>query len=270
MTLFTENELLQFYNTACKAARESGVILRNHFGRENEISYKGRIDIVTDVDLKSEKAIIEIIGARYPDHDIITEEDSPNLIGSKFRWIIDPIDGTVNYAHNYPFVAVSIALEVDGVIEAGVVYNPIMEEFFTAKKGQGAFLNSNPISVSATGRLEQSFLATGFPYDIRENPDNNLNYFNHLAMYAQALRRDGSAALNMCYTAMGRFDGYWELRLSPWDMAAGYLISVEAGATVSGMDGREFSVYEPDLLVTNGIIHNELLNEIKTAASVQQ
>jgi myo-inositol-1(or 4)-monophosphatase len=265
MKLFTENEHMGFLATACDAARESGAILKSHFGRENEISYKGRIDIVTDVDLKSEKAIIEIISSCHPDHDVITEEDSPNLKGSKFRWIIDPIDGTVNYAHNYPFVAVSIGLEVDGIMEAGVVYNPMMDEFFSARRGQGATLNDERITVSKTAVLEKSFLATGFPYDIKENHDNNLNYFNHLIMCSQAVRRDGSAALNLCYTAMGRFDGYWELRLSPWDKAAGYLIAAEAGATITNMKGEPSSVYDPDVLVTNGALHEELLKEIRIA-----
>ncbi|MFC1490040.1 inositol monophosphatase family protein [Candidatus Latescibacterota bacterium] len=263
MEQISENEKINFLKTACDAARESGEILRSHFGKKNEISYKGRIDLVTDVDIKSEKAIINIIKSQYPDHDIITEETDPKLKGSKFRWIIDPVDGTVNYAHNYPFAAVSIALEIDGIIEIGVVYNPMMEEFFSARRGQGAYLNDAPIAVSNTSALEQSFLATGFPYDIKENPENNLNYFNHLIMRTQAIRRDGSAALNLCYTAMGRFDGFWELRLSPWDMAAGCLIGIESGAKISKMNGEPFSVYEPDLLITNGIIHENLLKEIE-------
>ncbi|MFC1650233.1 inositol monophosphatase family protein [Candidatus Latescibacterota bacterium] len=266
MKPLTEDDKKSFLATAIDAAKESGEIILRSFGKQNEISYKGRIDIVTDVDIKSEKAIIKIIKSRFPGHDIITEENNPELKSSKFRWIIDPIDGTVNYAHNYPFVAVSIALEIDGIIETGVVYNPIMEEFFSAGRGQGAFLNDVPIEVSKTETLEKSFLATGFPYDIKENPENNLKYFNHLIMRAQAIRRDGSASLNLCYTAMGRFDGFWELRLSPWDLAAGYLIATEAGGRISKMNGNPFSVYEPDVIITNGLIHEELLKEFESAA----
>ncbi len=252
----------RYYETAKVAAEVAGEILKESFGKRKEISFKGRIDLVTDVDYKSEKAILEIIKSRHPDHDVITEESQIDLTGSEYRWIIDPLDGTVNYAHDYPFVAVSIALEIKKSIEVGIVYNPIMNEFFHAVRGQGAFLWEKPVKVSGAGNLEKSFLATGFPYDIRDNEYNNLAYFNNLIMHAQAIRRDGSAALDLCYLAMGRFDGFWEIHLSPWDIAAGKLIVEEAGGRLSDFEGGGLSVYNKEVLATNGIIHNELLEKI--------
>lgn len=251
--------------TLIEAATVSGAILRKNFGKRKDVSYKGRIDPVTSVDLASEKAIMEIIRSRHPGHDIITEESKPALGGSRFRWIIDPVDGTVNYAHDYPVVAVSIGFEADGVMEAGLVYNPIREELFQAARGEGALLNGAPIRVSTVDTLERSLLATGFPYDIRENPRNNISHFGYMALRAQAIRRDGSAALNLCYTAMGRFDGYWELTISPWDIAAGSLIVTEAGGQVTRLDGSPFSVYDHEVLASNGRIHGEFTREIQGA-----
>ena len=256
-------DMSELFHIACEAAHHAGTILKNQYGKQKEILYKSRIDLVTDVDIKSEKAILTLIKSRYPGHDIITEESNPELQDSDFRWIIDPLDGTVNYAHNYPFIAVSIALEINGVTEIGIVYNPIMDEFFTAQKGNGAFLNNRPLSVSETDELGKSFLATGFPYDIRENPYNNLAHFNHLIKRAQALRRDGSAALNLCHTAMGRFDGYWELTIAPWDIAAGALITQEAGGTVTNLRGEPLSIYDRQIVATNGKIHTQLVKEIQ-------
>ena len=263
MNKLSQDEINSLFDTACDAARQSGSIIKKHFGKQKKISYKGRIDLVTDVDYKSEETIINVIKSSFPEHDIITEESDPDIKGSSFRWIIDPVDGTVNYAHNYPFVAVSIALEVNGSIEIGVVYNPLMEEFFFAKKGQGAFCNNVPITVSETESLEKSLLATGFPYDIKENSYNNLAFFNHLIMRAQAIRRDGSAALNLCYLAMGRFDGYWEIRIYPWDIAAGCLITTEAGGVITDLNGESLSIYDNEIVATNGKIHNQLLKEIE-------
>lgn len=261
----TENnqERERLFETACIAARRSGVILKHYFGREKKISYKGRINPVTNVDLQSERSIIDTIKERYPDHDIITEESNIEQKGSPYRWIIDPLDGTVNYAHDYPFVSVSIALEINGSIEVGVVYNPIWEEFFSARSGAGAFYNDTPISVSDVDTLEKSLLATGFSYDIRENPYNNIPHFNHMIMHAQALRRDGSAALNLCYTAMGRFDGYWEITIHPWDIAAGMLIVREAGGEVSDLKGGPLSPFGNEIVASNGKIHNDLVEQLQ-------
>ena len=249
---------------ASDAARQAGSIMRENFGKRKQISYKGRIDPVTNVDIASEKVILEIIRDSFPEHDIITEESDLALHGSSVRWIIDPVDGTVNYAHDYPVVAVSIGVEVNGVLVVGVVYNPIREEFFHAVRGEGAFLNDGPIHVSEVDVLERSLLATGFPYDIRENPRNNLAHFAYMAVTAQAIRRDGSAALNLCYTAMGRFDGYWELIISPWDTAAGALMVTEAGGKVTNLKGGEFSVYQRQILCSNRLIHDELAREIQS------
>jgi len=262
MKKIVQNEKKELFKTACTAARTAGAILKKHFGKQKEISYKGRIDLVTNADFESEKAIIDIIKERHPDHDIITEESNPEMSGSAYRWVIDPLDGTVNYAHDFPFVAVSIALEINGTIEIGVVNNPIMDEFFHACRGEGAFYNDIPISVSETGILEKSFLATGFPYDIKES-SINLAHFSHFIRHAQAVRRVGSAALDMCYCAMGRFDGYWELTILPWDIAAGILIVTEAGGIVSKLDGGPLSIYDGEIVASNGRIHEEVVEEIQ-------
>lgn len=258
-----ENNEEYLFETACTAARTSGAILRNHFGKKKKISFKGRINPVTEVDMESEKTIMEIIKSRYPEHDIITEETHIDLTGSPYRWIIDPLDGTVNYAHDFPFVAVSIALEIDKIIKIGVVYNPIQENFFYARRGHGAYLNDSPIKVSDIDNMEKSLLATGFPYDIKENPYNNIPHFTHIAKIAQAIRRPGSAALDMCYTAAGNFDGYWEIVISPWDIAAGVLLVEEAGGKVTNLRGGPLSIYDNQVLATNGKIHDRLVAEIK-------
>ena len=263
MDMGTSATKQDLFRVASEAVRRGGNILRERFGKQKQISYKGRIDPVTDVDIASEKAVMEVIRESFPDHDIITEESNLTLSGSPVRWIIDPLDGTVNYAHDHPMVAVSIGVEVNGVMEVGVVYNPIREEFFRAVRGEGAFMNDQPIHVSRVETLERSLLATGFPYDIRENPRNNLAHFAHMAVTAQAVRRDGSAALNLCYTAMGRFEGYWELIIAPWDVAAGGLIVTEAGGKVTDLQGDEFSVYKRRIIASNGLIHDALVREIQ-------
>ncbi|MFC1608364.1 inositol monophosphatase family protein [Candidatus Latescibacterota bacterium] len=263
MSMLTDQDRNAIYKTACLAARESGAILKDSFGRQKEIMYKGVIDPVTNVDLQSEKTIIDIIRSRHPDHDIVSEETDITQTGSPVRWIIDPLDGTVNYAHDYPFVAVSIGVEVEGDIEVGVVYNPIWEEFFHAQRDGGAYCNETKISVSKIETIEKSLLATGFSYDIRETSYNNIQHFNHMMMKAQALRRDGSAALNLCYTAMGRFDGYWEIKIQPWDIAAGMLIVAEAGGTVTDLAGKSVNAFRKEVLVSNGTIHRALIDEIQ-------
>ncbi len=262
MKKILQDEKNNLFRTACTAARKAGDILKKHFGKHKEISYKGRIDLVTNVDFESEKAIIDIIKNHHPDHDIITEESDLEMSGSMYRWIIDPLDGTVNYAHDFPFAAISIALEIDGNIEFGVIYNPVMDEFFHARKGEGAFCNYAPISVSKTDALEKSFLATGFPYDIKES-STNLAHFSHFIRHAQAVRRVGSAALDMCYCAMGRFDGYWEITILPWDIAAGTLLVTEAGGVVSRLDGNPLSIYDNEILASNGRIHEQMVEEIQ-------
>ena len=263
MSELTPQEKARLFDVACDAARQSGAILKNNFGKKKEISFKGRINPVTNVDLQSEKTIIGVITASYPDHDIITEESDLEQSGSAYRWIIDPLDGTVNYSHDYPFFAVSIALEVNGVLEIGVVYNPVMNEFFRACRGEGAFCNDLPISVSDIDNLERSLLVTGFPYDINEKAYNNLEHFNHMMKYCQGVRRDGSAALNLCYTAMGRFDAYWETSISPWDIAAGMVITTEAGGKVTKLDGQQLSAFDGELVASNAKIHEQIVEQLQ-------
>jgi myo-inositol-1(or 4)-monophosphatase len=270
MNISNSVSLKDYFRTASFAARESGRIIKEHFRKQKEIKYKGRINPVTNVDLLSESAIIDIIKSRYPDHDIITEESQIELSGSSFRWIIDPLDGTVNYSHDYPVIAVSIALEIQGVVEIGIVYNPIREELFYAVKDQGAFMNEEPIHVSNIVSLEKSLLVTGFPYDIAERSDNNLAQFNRLIMKAEGIRRDGSAALNLASTAMGRCDGYWEITISPWDIAAGTLIVREAGGMVTDLDNQPLSIYKNQVVATNGLIHNILIEELHEANSREE
>ena len=256
-----EHSRNDFFATACTAARTAADILRRHYGNQKDISYKGRIDLVTNADIESEKAIVATIRERWPDHDIITEETPPDLRGSRYRWVIDPLDGTVNYAHDIPFFAVSIGFEIDGEIEMGVVYNPVLEEFFHAMKGKGAFLNDRPVKVSDTAELDRAFLVTGFSYDVRETGEN-LDHFVHFIRNAQSVRRFGSAAIDMCYCAMGRFDGYWEPTIMPWDIAAGKIIVGEAGGRVTKLDGSDLSIYDREVLASNGKIHDTLIREI--------
>jgi myo-inositol-1(or 4)-monophosphatase len=250
------DKVLEF---AVDVAFESGKIQKEHFQQAHTIRHKGEIDIVTEVDVKCQERIIELISARYPDDLIIAEEKENILHGDGNRWIVDPIDGTTNYAHGYPFFCTSIAYEVQGSVMCGVVYNPIHDELFFARTGEGAFLNGRQVQVSEVDRLKQSLLVTGFPYDINSNSENNVDHFVAFLHRAQAIRRDGSAALNLCYVAAGRFDGFWELKLNPWDTAAGVLIAKEAGGVVTSFDGAPFDIYKGRIVASNGCIHDDIL-----------
>jgi myo-inositol-1(or 4)-monophosphatase len=249
------------------AASNAGKILKDNFGKSLEIDFKGDINLVTDIDRLSEKTIVEIIMDKYPDHQILAEESEGKRSESPYRWIIDPLDGTTNYAHGFPFFCVSIALEKDREIILGIIYDPLLEEFFVAEKGKGAYLNKKKIEVSSTDNLIHSLLATGFPYDLRESEENNIDHFNNFIMSAQAVRRAGSAALDLCYVAMGRFDGFWELKLSPWDVAAGSLIVKEAGGIVTDFKGGDFDIYSKEILASNKKIHNEMVQVLKKGMS---
>ncbi len=255
-----DGEMANYRDFAMSAAKEAGALLKERFNHAHTISFKGRINIVTEADLLSEKLLMNRIGEQFPGHDIISEETKGVLTGSPFRWIIDPLDGTTNYAHGFPIFSVSIALEREGSIILGVVYHPMLDELFVAERGRGAFLNERKISVTDTEDLSQCLLATGFPYDIRENPDNNMNYFSEMAMKARAVRRAGSAALDMAYIAAGRFDGFWELKLQPWDTAAGWLIIEEAGGSVTDISGDAYRLDSPHILATNGKIHQSMID----------
>jgi len=244
---------------AVELARRAGGLLLNGYGRATQVRHKGAIDLVTEYDLKSEELLVEGIRTAYPADAILSEEGGGEE-GEGIRWLVDPLDGTTNFAHGLPIFSVSIACVRAEELLLGVIYDPTREELFHTLAGEGAFLNEAPIRVSATTTLDESLLVTGFPYDIRTNPDNNLSYFNALAVQARAVRRLGSAALDLAYVAAGRFDGYWELRLSPWDWAAGVLLLREAGGRVTTLSaGEKLLDGDATLVATNGQIHDELL-----------
>lgn len=248
---------------AIHAVKESGKIQLEWLGKEKRVELKGEINLVTEVDRMCESRIVEIIKKVFPEHNILTEETPMPEGSSPYRWIIDPLDGTTNYAHGYPCFSTSIALELEGEIVLGAIYDPLLNELFTAQQGQGAFLNGERISVSTIERLTEALLCTGFPYDLRESKENNLDHFSNFVMEAQAIRRDGSAALDLCYVAAGRFDGFWELKLNPWDVAAGALIVKEAGGKVTDFRGGPLDIYGQETLATNGRIHEEMVRVLE-------
>ena len=248
---------------AIRATKESGLIQREWLGKEKRVELKGEINLVTEVDRICERKIIEIIEEAFPEHNILTEETPMPEGSSPYRWIIDPLDGTTNYTHGYPFFCTSIALELEGKVILGAIYDPLLDELFTAQQGQGAFLNGERITVSTTERLTEALLCTGFPYDLRESPINNLDHFNSFIMKARAIRRDGSAALDLCYVAMGRFDGFWELKLNPWDVAAGKLLVEEAGGMVTDFEGGPLDIYGQETLASNRRIHGEMVRVLQ-------
>ncbi len=244
---------------ALKAALRGGEVLMRKFGRDLSIEYKGAVDLVTEADRSSEEAIVEVIRAVFPRHDILAEEKDYGRSSSAYRWIIDPLDGTTNYAHGYPWFSVSIALEARGEIVLGVIYNPFHRELFVAEKGKGAFLNDVQLRVSRAGHLEESLLATGFPYDRKESPINNYDHFIHFHQASRGCRRCGAATLDLAFTAAGALDGYWEMKLKPWDVAAGMLLVEEAGGRVSDFDGRPLDIYGQECLASNGRVHEEMI-----------
>ena len=249
-------------------SRKVGDYIYNRTASKKKIiSYKGEIDLVTQFDRRSQNLIIKALKAKFPDFGILSEENVSHNTDLPVKWIIDPLDGTTNFAHGLPIWTISIALEISGEILLGVVYDPTRGEMFSAIKKCGAFLNKKKIRVSRIKKLSRSLLITGFPYDIRRSKDNNLNHFNNFAVRAQAVRRLGSAALDLCYTACGRFDGYWELKLSPWDQAAGFLILKEAGGKVTDFKGKKFYIYGDEVLGTNGLLHRQMMRVLKLGYS---
>jgi myo-inositol-1(or 4)-monophosphatase len=250
-------------DTAVELAVAAGAILREGYGRAHTPERKGRIDLVTEYDRRSERLVLERLRQRFPDHAILAEESGAHAGGAAaepdaVRWLVDPLDGTTNFAHNYPFFCVSIAAESGGRLVAGAVYDPVRDELFAAAAGHGATLNGRAIHVSDIARVEDALLVTGFPYDVRERPERALVPFEAFLVRAQAIRRDGSAALNLCYVACGRFEGFWEASLSPWDVAAGALVVREAGGRVTAYDGREFRLDGRQVLASNGAVHEEM------------
>lgn len=243
---------------ARQASREAGKILLSRFGQINHVMKKGKIDLVTEADLQSEKTILDIVGRHFPRDSIIAEEAGEYGHLPERVWLIDPLDGTTNFTHNFPFFAVSIALEVEKELVLGVVFNPSMDEYFEAVRGLGTTFNNHPIGVSQTAKLGDALLATGFPYDVHEKPDGVLGRFKRMIVGAQGIRRPGSAAIDLCYVADGRFDGFWEEGLKPWDTAAGILIVQEAGGRVSTFEGELCSPYSKSIVASNSFIHEEM------------
>jgi myo-inositol-1(or 4)-monophosphatase len=257
------NEGTGLLNFAIQTARDAGRLLAERFGRTLEITNKSELDLVTESDLASERLIIDRIKTFYPRHAILAEESGASEpadreVHSDWRWIIDPLDGTTNYAHGYPCFCVSIGLENKGRLELGVVYDPMRDEVFTAERGQGAALNGRRIHVSPTPTLASALLCTGFPYDVRERSEFARHFANFI-MHAQAVRRDGAAALDLAYVAAGRFDGFWEEGLKPWDVAAGALIIEEAGGRVTNYAGAALDIYSPPILASNGLVHEQMM-----------
>ena len=257
------------FKAARRAALKAGRMLRENMDVTREVSFKGVVDVVTNFDKRSQRMIIDDLSRRFPGHDFLAEEGLDRDKGSDFRWLIDPIDGTTNFVHRFPFFCVSVALEYGDEIVLGVVFDPIAGELFTAVKGRGAFLNRRTIRVSAVDNLDSSLISTGFPYDVRESRDNNIDHFTHFLTRVQAVRRCGSAALDLCYVACGRFDGFWEMKLNPWDVAAAALILTEAGGRLTDFQGGKHSVYGRETLGSNGLIHNEMLEVLQLAVTTR-
>jgi myo-inositol-1(or 4)-monophosphatase len=241
-------------------AREAGALLIDYFHQHLKIEYKGDADLVTAADRASEKLIRERITEKWPGHDVLGEEQGLNDQGSDYRWYVDPLDGTTNFAHGFPVFCVSMALEYKGERIAAVIYDPTRDELFSAEPGKGALLNGEAIHVSKTPTLKESLLATGFPSQKRhKNP--NIFFYHQITLHSHGVRRAGSAALDLCNVASGRFDGFWEFNLNPWDTAAGVLIVQEAGGVVTRFDGSPFELDSRETLASNGLIHRALLQE---------
>jgi myo-inositol-1(or 4)-monophosphatase len=243
-------------------AREAGGLIMEHFHRHVKIEYKGDVDLVTVADRQSEALIRERIARHFPAHDVMGEEGTRIETGSEYKWYVDPLDGTTNFAHGYPVFCVSLAVEFRGTRIVGVIYDPTRDELFVAEKGNGARLNEQPIQVSSTTRLAECLVATGFPSHKRhKNP--NIYFYHQLTLRSHGVRRAGSAALDLCNVAAGRFDGFWEFNLNPWDTAAGVLIVEEAGGRVTDFSGGSFDVASRETLASNGHVHEELLSEFQ-------
>lgn len=248
-------------DTAIRAAKEAGGVLMEHLGQLKDVRYKSRRDPVSEADRASEALIASIIKDAFPGHGFMSEEGA--AWEGDGLWIVDPLDGTVNFAHGYPCFCVSIAFRRGEETLVGVVHDPVRDETYTATNGGGAFMGGSKLNVSATPSLERSLLVTGFPYDIEKDADRIMGQFKAMSLAAQGVRRDGAAALDLCYLASGKFDGYWELRLKPWDTAAGALILAEAGGKVTDFSGNPFRPEMKEILATNGRVHGEMMEVLK-------
>ena len=260
------SEWKEYLECAVAAARVAGGYQRYRFTMPFAVDMKGDKDLVTEVDKESERLVVEYLLSCYSDHTILAEENVYPQTASPFRWVIDPIDGTTNFAHGYPWFCVSIGLEYRGELVVGVVYNPIYDELFTASKGDGAFLNGHRIHVSARSPLKNTLLGTGFPYDSATDPENNFANSFAFQKAARGIRRAGAAALDLASVAAGRLDGYWELKLKPWDVAAGVLIVREAGGVVTSFDGSDYDIFNNRILSSNGLIHQEMVEMLARVA----
>jgi len=256
-------DLAKIRDVGLAAAAKAGEILRHYWGKTHHVDKKGAIDLVTEADWASEKAIIHLIRTAFPEHAVLAEESGVTQGKDSRQWIIDPLDGTTNYAHGLPTFTVSIAFALEGALIFGSVFSPVTEEFFCAVKGLGASLNGRPIRVSSTKTLNDSLLVTGFPYNLKPVIDPMMQRFKRCLMAAQGVRRLGSAALDLCYVACGRFEGFWEQNLAPWDTAAGVVIAKEAGACISDFTNGAYVIEKKEILATNGLIHEELIRLLR-------
>jgi myo-inositol-1(or 4)-monophosphatase len=247
-----------FLESAIDIAHEAGSLLQYYFERHVRFELKGAFDLVTEADRASEKLIVDRLKALYPDHSVVAEEGSGHDSSSEYRWYVDPLDGTTNFAHSYPVYNVTLAVEKAGELIAGVIFDPVRDELFTCEKGAGAFLNARRIHVSRTATINEALFSTGFP-SRRRHQDVNIHFYHQLAMASHGVRRGGAAAIDLAYVACGRLDGYWEFGLSPWDMAAGKLLVEEAGGLCRDMNGRPHGLQSPHILVDNRLIHEEMM-----------
>jgi myo-inositol-1(or 4)-monophosphatase len=252
--------------TVIEIARTAGAVLRDGLHSTRRIERKSAaIDLVTDIDLASEQVILAGLREHFPGHRVVTEEAGDDQLQSTYCWVIDPLDGTTNYAHGYPMFCVSLGLLVEGVMTLGVVYDPLRDECFVAERGRGASLNGRDLKVSNIATLDEALLSTGFPYSLRSNPDNNVSEFGRMITRVTGIRRGGSAALDLCYVAAGRAEGHWELGLKPWDTAAGALMVLEAGGQCSNWQGGAWTPWDNRLVATNGAIHQALVDVLSAS-----
>lgn len=257
-------EIDRLAELARETAREAGELLKSGFARPHEIVHKGAVDLVTEMDKASEKLVIEKISRVFPHHRFYAEESARGEIpDSEYLWFIDPLDGTTNYAHNLPIFSVSLALRYRGEIVLGVINPPLLSEFYWAVKGKGAFRREERLRVSRVSQLDQALLGTGFPYDLKQNPERILENFARFSLASQGVRRPGTASIDLAYLAGGRYDGFWEENLKPWDVAAGILLIEEAGGQISGFNGKKYRWGQRDFLASNGFLHPEMLKLIK-------